>query len=186
MDLKKEKIKNDPLLIRGNGSIQDRLKYLSRDRTTRKTAELWGISTATLNAYINKGTEPSISRAKNICEAEGVTLEWLVSGENAEQGTSIEEPLIDIESDLNFIRECIEDMPPEALRKLCKRIRSKGTDSLNISERDDRILALVADLSDDEFKEIFAFVRKAKYMLLAGLEIDPAMKVEADSGKKLA
>ncbi|MFV0509450.1 MAG: XRE family transcriptional regulator [Shewanella algae] len=77
-----EKQERDPFLAKGKGSIQNRLKILSSKRTIRETAKLWGVSTATLSAYINKGSLPSIQRAYDISIAEGVSLEWLVTGED--------------------------------------------------------------------------------------------------------
>ncbi|MCX8816022.1 hypothetical protein C1S99_08035 [Vibrio parahaemolyticus] len=83
-DQEKKNSDLDPFLSERKGSLKERLKYLSSKRTTRETAELWGISTATLNAYVNKGTEPSIGRAKKICEAEGVSLQWLATGDDSD------------------------------------------------------------------------------------------------------
>lgn len=55
-----------------------------------------------------------------------------------------------------------------------KQVVHKGMESLYVNERDKRMLDLVADCDDEEFKEIFAFIRKAKYALLAGYKVDPA------------
>lgn len=79
----------DPFLDNRKGSILERLKYLSSKRTTRQTAELWGISTATLNAYTNKGSMPSFERMVEISNAEGVSLDWLAYGtETNEKATN--------------------------------------------------------------------------------------------------
>ncbi|MFV0448656.1 MAG: DNA-binding protein [Vibrio sp.] len=81
------------------------------------------------------------------------------------------------------LQQSINDAPVEVVDKIYQKALRQGIDSLYFanSERDERLLALVSDLNDEEFKEIFAFVRKAKYMLLAGLKVDPAMNVDIDN-----
>ncbi|HBC3385067.1 TPA: helix-turn-helix domain-containing protein [Vibrio parahaemolyticus] len=70
----------DPNYDEELGSINERLKYLSNKRTTRETAKLWGVSVASLNAYINRGSLPSVDKALRIANAEGVSLQWLATG----------------------------------------------------------------------------------------------------------
>ncbi len=78
----------DPNYDQELGSINDRLKYLSSKRTTRETAKLWGVSVASLNAYINKGSLPSVDKALRIANAEGVSLQWLATGDDSEIRTN--------------------------------------------------------------------------------------------------
>ncbi len=70
----------DPFVGGIKGSITERLQLLAKGKTTRETAKLWGISGATLNLYLNKGSMPSIDRAISIANAEGVSIEWLALG----------------------------------------------------------------------------------------------------------
>ncbi|ECF5166298.1 helix-turn-helix transcriptional regulator [Salmonella enterica] len=64
----------------GKESIQDRIKQLMGNRSMRQTAIAWGLSYSTLNNYFEKGTTPGLKVVKDICQAENVSLEWLVLG----------------------------------------------------------------------------------------------------------
>lgn len=152
------------------GSFKDRVNQLLKGRSLRVASKDWGIPLSTLTSYASKGSIPSADKAYQIANAEGVTVEWLITG-------------VDANDEANIIDTSIDDaiwnqLTPEDKHKLCKRIISKGVRSLDISDRDDRILALVADMSDEHFKEIYAFVHKAKYMLLAGLPIGKPADVD--------
>lgn len=177
----KKNAHQDPFLDGRKGSLKDRLKYLASVRTTRETAELWGISTATLNAYINKGTEPSITRAKKICEAENVTLEWLTTGEDTPR-TPLHQAHDDKSASNNGIESkllaAIRDLPPEMQYKLYMRLITKGANSLDLNEAQDRWAALVADLDTQAEREIFAFAKKAKYMWLAGVPFNTPADID--------
>lgn len=87
-DLESSKGLNDPNNDNKNGSIAERLKMLSSKRTTRETSKRWGISVASLNAYINKGSVPSLERALTIANSEGVSLNWIATGEDEPQQAS--------------------------------------------------------------------------------------------------
>ena len=66
-------------------SLADRLRFLIGRRSTRAAAKSWRLSYSTLNNYINRGTEPSLSIAAQIAELEGVSVEWLAWGERQAQ-----------------------------------------------------------------------------------------------------
>lgn len=76
-------------------SLADRLRYLIGSRSTRSAAKAWQLSYSTLNNYITRGTEPSLSVAAKIAELEGVSIEWLAWGDR--EDTSVvthEEPAV--------------------------------------------------------------------------------------------
>lgn len=72
---------NDPIPYIRNGSLSERLSALMRGRSVRQAASDWGIGTSTLNAYLRNGTVPSLNLANQISNREGVTLQWLATGE---------------------------------------------------------------------------------------------------------
>ncbi|MEF1158021.1 S24 family peptidase [Vibrio parahaemolyticus] len=79
-DPKEKKHANDPNISDRKGSISERLRLLANRGKTREVAQKWGVSTSTLDRYINQGSMPSIDRAITIAEAEHVSLQWLATG----------------------------------------------------------------------------------------------------------
>lgn len=75
----------DPFLEEGKGSIKERISYLLKGRTTRQAAKDWKIPLSTLGTYLSRGTMPSADKAFNIANKEGVTVEWLVTGETPQE-----------------------------------------------------------------------------------------------------
>jgi len=53
-----------------DGLLADRLRTLIGSRSTRAAAKAWDLSYSTLNNYLNRGTEPSLSVARQIAERE--------------------------------------------------------------------------------------------------------------------
>lgn len=84
-DQVKENTNCDPFVEDRKGSISKRLIQLANNRTIRETAQAWGVSSSTLDRYINKGSMPSFDRVIAIADAEGVSLEWLATGTEAER-----------------------------------------------------------------------------------------------------
>ncbi|EHJ7466339.1 helix-turn-helix domain-containing protein [Salmonella enterica] len=72
----------------GKENIQDRIKQLIGNRSMRQTAIAWGLSYSTLNNYFEKGTTPGLKVVKDICQAEDVSLEWLVLGKGSQRPQS--------------------------------------------------------------------------------------------------
>lgn len=72
-------------------SLAGRLRYLIGSRSTRAAAKAWQLSYSTLNNYITRGTEPSLSVAAKIAELEGVSIEWLAGKEREESPVSLQE-----------------------------------------------------------------------------------------------
>lgn len=63
-------------------NLKDELTY--RDIQTKELATLTGISLHTLNHYlVQNGTSPSAENAVKIAAALGVSMEYLMSGQNA-------------------------------------------------------------------------------------------------------
>lgn len=80
-------MKNEPLTGDEDTSVEGlayRLRLLIGPRSTRSVAKAWDLSYSTLNNYLNRGTEPSLSMAKKIADREGVSVEWLASGVHKE------------------------------------------------------------------------------------------------------
>ncbi|MCF6970389.1 helix-turn-helix domain-containing protein [Klebsiella variicola] len=63
-------------------SISVRIRQLIGTRTVRMAAREWGLSFSTLNNYLTRGTEPSLNVAIKIANVEGVSVEWLATGEH--------------------------------------------------------------------------------------------------------
>ncbi|MCX8816694.1 helix-turn-helix domain-containing protein [Vibrio parahaemolyticus] len=183
-DLDKKKLQNDPNISDKKGSITERLISLAKGRTVREVAARWGISTATVNLYLKKGGMPAIDKALAIANAEGVSIQWLTSGEESNEQC---DPITNESEDNGIYQkliDAIETMPPEAQSKLYKRIISKGFNSLDLTEAQDRWAALAADLSVEAEREIFAFAKKAKYMWLAGVPFSTPADIDSWDEKR--
>ncbi|WP_318357210.1 helix-turn-helix transcriptional regulator [Enterobacter sp.] len=74
-----------------DGLLADRLRTLIGSRSTRAAAKAWDLSYSTLNNYLNRGTEPSLSVARQIAEREGVSVEWLACGDSKETPIALDE-----------------------------------------------------------------------------------------------
>ncbi len=82
-DHQKENGKSDPFLEERKGSISRRIKELAKGRGARKLETAWGLGASTINSYILRGSMPSLDKAIDIATAEGVTLEWLATGQDS-------------------------------------------------------------------------------------------------------
>lgn len=75
--------KNNEIVSFQNDSketFKDRLKTLIGERSVRGAAKDWGLSVSTLNNYLNRGTEPTLSVLETISSVENVSIDWLVKG----------------------------------------------------------------------------------------------------------
>lgn len=140
-----------PFAGQGEESIQARIKRLIGKRSMRQAAIAWGLSYSTLNNYFEKGTTPGLKVVKNICEAEKVSLEWLVWGDDRQPRQR------DVQGDngpqaLLTIWEGLEPTEKEQLSRLLIR---KGADFLTL-------------LLDREMQELHNFtgVRRAAALSL--------------------
>ncbi|CAH8242700.1 Peptidase_S24 domain-containing protein [Vibrio aestuarianus] len=80
-----KKRNSDPFLEEGKGSIKERLVQLKKGRTNRQLADDWGVPLSTLTGYINRGSMPPVDTAFSIAIKEGVSIEWLVTGETPQE-----------------------------------------------------------------------------------------------------
>lgn len=80
----------------------------------------------------------------------------------------------------------INQSDDELVNRLYQQVLHRGIDSLYVSPQDRGILDLLSDLNERERKEIFAFIRKAKYMLLAGLPLSTPADVDSWKDDKRA
>ena len=81
MDDKNLNSSNDPIEIKENGSLAERILLLMKGRSARQVAEIWGIGASTVNAYIKNGSVPNLNIAHQIATKESVSLVWLATGE---------------------------------------------------------------------------------------------------------
>lgn len=82
-DQEEKKRNSDPFLEDRKGSIKERLVQLKKGRTNRQLADDWGVPLSTLTGYINRGSTPPVDTAFSIAVKEGVSIEWLVTGNDA-------------------------------------------------------------------------------------------------------
>ncbi|HDU8650696.1 TPA: hypothetical protein RG722_001809 [Morganella morganii subsp. morganii] len=69
-------------------TFKDRLKALIGDRSVRGAARDWNLSVSTLNNYLNRGTEPTLSVLNTISNIENVSVDWLVKGQSSATETA--------------------------------------------------------------------------------------------------
>lgn len=86
-DQDNKKRNSDPFLEEGKGSIKERLVQLKKGRTNRQLADDWGVPLSTLTGYINRGSMPPVDTAFSIAIKEGVSIEWLVTGETPQDSS---------------------------------------------------------------------------------------------------
>lgn len=109
------------------------------------------------------------------------TQELLTSGVNDSIGlTSLKES----KSPQDMLKLLMHDLNDEMAKKLYDQIVMKGITNLLPSERDERLLSLVADCNDEEFREIFDCLRETKYRLIAGIRIKPAISKNTEHKKQ--
>ncbi|PHM22566.1 hypothetical protein [Xenorhabdus ehlersii] len=61
-------------------TFKDRLKLLIGKRSVRAAAKDWELSVSTLNNYLNRGTEPTLSVINTISSIENISIDWLANG----------------------------------------------------------------------------------------------------------
>ncbi|MCX2788383.1 LexA family transcriptional regulator [Vibrio sp. Sgm 5] len=78
-----ENDRHDPIQNDVKGSVLERIKQLANGRSGRKLEKVWGINASTINSYILRGSIPSLDKAISIATAEGVSVQWLATGQDA-------------------------------------------------------------------------------------------------------
>ncbi|MUK92084.1 hypothetical protein GNP80_06475 [Aliivibrio fischeri] len=66
-------------------NFSKRLKEAMGENTVRAFSKISGLPASTLNGYVNKQTYPSLDRLAVIAKASGRSIEWLASGEVADE-----------------------------------------------------------------------------------------------------
>lgn len=174
-------------------SFKQRLRELIGPRSVRSVARSWGLSFSTLNNYLNRGTDPSLSAVKAIAKAEGVSIDWLASGENHNQSNSIEIKSID-ELHINSPNDklsyawlmVLESIEPSEALGLIKLIHRKGIERV-ISEQleaasDSQLSSLERELLKlpKEEKERLMALHEAKKGASEGSEVGNTVSPASD------
>ncbi|WP_289997796.1 helix-turn-helix domain-containing protein [Photorhabdus laumondii] len=114
-------------------TFKERLLYLIGSRSVRTAAKEWGLSYSTLNNYIIRDSIPALNVAQSICDIEGVTLDWLATGDHRlqshNQTTTIHEQLkssTERSTAWQSILDSLEDRDVDALIKLIHRKGIEG------------------------------------------------------------
>lgn len=84
----KQKQALDPFVNREKGSAAERIEGLMRGRGAREVSKIWGIPPSTLNSFLERKGDPKLSMLLAISRAEGVSLEWLATGEDQRCGNA--------------------------------------------------------------------------------------------------
>lgn len=148
--------------------IVERMAYLIRRYPSRSAAaRAWGININTLQSYFKKGNtpEPRESILVRIAESEGVSLEWLKTGNgnspriqesqnSLSQGDQLTEMLSFLTSEE---RESLTNMLARKGVETVLRLLDKETQELLQLEGRKRLAALMlVDMPDDQVREILA------------------------------
>lgn len=146
--------------------IVERMAYLIRRYPSRSAAaRAWGININTLQSYFKKGNtpEPRESILVRIAESEGVSLEWLKTGNgnppkiqkkqsNLSQGDQLTEMLSFLTSEE---REALTNMLARKGVETVLRLLDKETQELLQLEGCKRLAALMlVDMPDEQVREI--------------------------------
>lgn len=160
--------------------ITTRLKELAKKGKTREVAEKWGVSPSTLDRYINKGSMPSLDRAISIAIAEGVSLQWLATGSEAQQEQENKDYVEneDWNRVLNIMNQSDSD-------KLLGAVVARGVNNLVLPEKTLNIALLIKDLPDEAIREISLLINEAQYCALRGVPFRIATKeIKNASGRR--
>ncbi|EFF0761544.1 hypothetical protein CCS78_004471 [Escherichia coli] len=146
--------------------IVERMAYLIRRYPSRSAAaRAWGININTLQSYFKKGNtpEPRESILVRIAESEGVSLEWLKTGNgnppktqkaqgNLSQGDQLTEMLSFLTGEE---REALTNMLARKGVETVLRLLDKETQELLQLEGRKRLAALMlVDMPDEQVREI--------------------------------
>ncbi|EFO4006296.1 regulatory protein [Escherichia coli] len=148
--------------------IVERMAYLIRRYPSRSAAaRAWGININTLQSYFKKGNtpEPRESILVRIAESEGVSLEWLKTGngnspktQELQSNLSQGDQLIEMLSFLtNEEREALTNMLARKGVETVLRLLDKENQELLQLEGRKRLAALMlVDMPDEQVREILA------------------------------
>ncbi|EJH1128947.1 XRE family transcriptional regulator [Escherichia coli] len=154
-------------------SIAERLKRLIGSRSVRAAARDWGLSFSTLNNYLSRGTEPSLSVALQIASIEGVSVEWLCGFSDASQVNrrEIKENQDESKKIIMTIISALDEKDLEQLSKnlvlngakyLARLLEPENQDLIRLEGRK-RIAALQLEgMSDERVREILEETERSR------------------------
>lgn len=126
-----QKVSFTPL---GKETFRDRILLLIGDRSVRLAAKAWGLSYSTLNNYLTRDTVPALNVAQSIAQIEGVSLDWLATGHESNEGReNIESPHMTnplIPEHLLGLIGMMEILTPEEANQVLRVFKKKGVDLL--------------------------------------------------------
>lgn len=124
-------------------SLKDRLLKLIGDRPRRAAAQDWGIKYATLNNYLtSKGSVPRPNVARQIAEAEGVNVNWILYGdsESIKESKNLgkigimqhsqESGRSSVPAHIQGLVDMLEILTSEEAEKVLRVLKKKGVDTL--------------------------------------------------------
>ncbi|MBN6412584.1 XRE family transcriptional regulator [Escherichia coli] len=154
-------------------SIPDRLRKLIGKRSVRAAAKDWGLSFSTLNNYLTRGTEPSLSVARQIAMIEGVTIEW-ICGSHCEPHEHHEEAINIHNENAKLIMNIINALDAKDIERLSKTLALNGAkyltrvlepenqELLRLEGRKRVAALLLDDLPDERVREILEEIESSK------------------------
>lgn len=117
------------LLDEGKDTFTSRLQLLVGSRSLRAAAKAWELPYSTLNNYFEKGTIPSLYIAQRIAKIEGVSLEWLASGDG-ENSTRCLSNKLDHDNTKMAWQLMFEMLELEEAKALLRLIHRKGIEHI--------------------------------------------------------
>ncbi|EGI5344683.1 bacteriophage CI repressor [Salmonella enterica subsp. enterica serovar Sandiego] len=163
-------------------TVIERLHQLVKNRPLRNVAKAWGIPRSTLNNYFYRGSTPKLEVLKRISEQEGVTVEWLISGNDSikpERNHSSCKPLSPAnkaERNIQAIVNALEGLDEDEQEHLSRLVKRKGAEFLTqlLDEENICLLQLagekreaaliLAQLVPERVREILSELRASRNM----------------------
>lgn len=154
-------------------SIPERLKLLIGDRSARAAARDWGLSFSTLNNYLTRGTEPSLSVALQIAAIEGVSVEWLCGLDVPANTESCDLKANHIENgkvimaiinalDAKDVEQLSKQLALNGARYLSQLLNAENQSLLRLEGRKRMAALMLEDMSDERVREILAEIENDK------------------------
>ncbi|WP_053014355.1 MULTISPECIES: transcriptional regulator [Xenorhabdus] len=82
-------------------TFKDRLKLLIGKRSVRAAAKDWELSVSTLNNYLNRGTEPTLSVINTISSIENISIDWLANGSREVTNSNVTSVVESVNTDIS-------------------------------------------------------------------------------------
>ncbi|MBE8578681.1 hypothetical protein [Vibrio sp. OPT18] len=169
--MKKNNSITDRTLDHTGSELSERLKVLIGDRAVRPTAVKWGLPISTVTNYLYKGTMPSADALLKIAKAEGVTMEFLMTGSDPYMNTKCDRA----DSVISIATSLVQEHGIDKAEKIIEAASSNNL-PVELSEKAKRIGVLVSTLPDEDLKEILLLINEAQYCALVGEKFKPTNK----------